>query len=396
MAPSGSRRAMRAVRAQSRHRHALDEAGAERIGLAVEGLGGAERDRPRRRGGRRCRPGSARRSAGTSRLQLGAVDQLLVREAAQAQLVDARAEAVELLLGLGDQHLAVARSRNRRPRGRRCAARSPSRHGQRDLGDVPGQLAHAAGVDARGVAAGVILLEHDPSRRAAPVQRGGAAVDAAADDDDVGGAGSLATDRRTAASVLRQVRRARPASSASRAGAGGSSRPPRATRRAPPRSARSPWPAQPALARPHAAAQERLHLVGALQPSVTRVADLAGGDLLAAAHDRVGVLGREERRRGPVEDVEEASAAHRLRERARTGAARRSRSPLVDAADAGARPQGRDLAAQGGALGPADARAVAGDRQCPARWPRTSRPASASSNAAARPRPARSRRRSSY
>src|SRR5579863_1734412 len=47
--------------------------------------------------------------------------------------------------------------------------------------------------------------------------------------------------------------------------------------------------AHPPLAWAHAAAQERLHLVGAARAELYGAADLAGGDLLAAARDdRVG------------------------------------------------------------------------------------------------------------
>ena len=73
---------------------------------------------------------------------------------------------------------------------------------KRHLGDVAGKLAHAAGVDARGVPARVVLLEQDrldPAQR--QMQRGGAAVDAAADDDDIGRAGHCRATAAVAASV---------------------------------------------------------------------------------------------------------------------------------------------------------------------------------------------------
>ena len=58
---------------------------------------------------------------------------------------------------------------------------------------MPRELAHAAGVDARGMAAGIVLLDHDDVDAAQrQMQRRRAAVDAAADDDDVGGARVLA------------------------------------------------------------------------------------------------------------------------------------------------------------------------------------------------------------
>ena len=52
-------------------------------------------------------PGQWSDDGGHQALQLGPVDQLLVREAAQAQIVDAGAEAVELRFALRHQHLAV-------------------------------------------------------------------------------------------------------------------------------------------------------------------------------------------------------------------------------------------------------------------------------------------------
>jgi hypothetical protein len=67
----------------------------------------------------------------------------------------------------------------------------PQRHRgdrQRNLGDVAGELAHAAGIDARGVAAGIVLLDQDRLQSAqCQMQRRRTAVQAAADHDDVGG-----------------------------------------------------------------------------------------------------------------------------------------------------------------------------------------------------------------
>jgi len=131
-------------------------------------------------------PGDRRHEAS----QLGPIDQLLMGEALQAQVVDPGAKAVELGLALGHQHRPVALEAAivadqlldllpQFHRGNR----------QRDLGEVARELAHAAGIHARGMAAGIVLLDQDrlqPAQR--QMQRGRAAVDAAADHDHIGGA----------------------------------------------------------------------------------------------------------------------------------------------------------------------------------------------------------------
>jgi hypothetical protein len=152
------------------------------------------------------------------------VDQLLVMEAAQGQILDAGAAAGEIGLVLRDQHLAVA--------GEAAIIVDqlldpvPQRHrgiGKRDFRDMARELAHAAGIDARGVAPGMVLLEQDDREAAqGAVQRGGAAMNPAADDDHIRAAALSAhlTTALTAASLC-----GRPASSASVIGfTGGRSR----------------------------------------------------------------------------------------------------------------------------------------------------------------------------
>ena len=120
--------------------------------------------------------------------QLGGIDQLLVHEAAQAEIGDALAEAREFGLALGHQHGAV---------GVEAAIVAdqlldafPDVHRgdrQRYLMDVARQLPHAARIDARGVAAGIVLLDQDRLQAAQrEMQRRRAAMDAAADDHDIG------------------------------------------------------------------------------------------------------------------------------------------------------------------------------------------------------------------
>src|SRR5271156_2196590 len=78
---------------------------------------------------------------------------------------------------------------------------------ERDLGGMAAEPPDAPGIDPRGMAADMVLLEHD-ALRAAPrqMQRRGAAVEAAAEHDHIGGAGhgaaQLRTTALTAASVL--------------------------------------------------------------------------------------------------------------------------------------------------------------------------------------------------
>ena len=64
------------------------------------------------------------------------------------------------------------------------------------------ELAHPAGVDARGMAAGVVFLDQDrfhaPQRQ---MQGRRTAMDAATDDDDVGGTHYLSTALRSASLI---------------------------------------------------------------------------------------------------------------------------------------------------------------------------------------------------
>ena len=86
-----------------------------------------ERDRRRRRGATTMPPGHASDTAGTRRFSSAGVDQLLVREAAHAQIVDAVAEAPQLLL------------RSRRPapgRGFRKPQSSPTRLSMRSHSSI--------------------------------------------------------------------------------------------------------------------------------------------------------------------------------------------------------------------------------------------------------------------
>src|SRR6218665_3161601 len=167
--------------------HALADAGTESLRLALEGLRRAQRVgsaiRPRNHP-----PGAGPRNRGYQPAQFPGVDQFLMVKAAQSQHVDARAAVRQIGFGLGDQDLAV------RTEAAiivdEFADPVPERHGrvrERNLRDIAGELAHAAGIDARGMAAGMVFLQHDhrqPAHRA--VQCARAAMDACADDDDVG------------------------------------------------------------------------------------------------------------------------------------------------------------------------------------------------------------------
>src|SRR5476651_219540 len=68
--------------------------------------------------------------------------------------------------------------------------------------------------------------------------------------------------------------------------------------------------AEPALAGPHAATQESLHLVGALAAHARGLADLLRGHFLTSADDRIA-FGLAQRCYRPIELVEE-SATHLL------------------------------------------------------------------------------------
>ena len=122
----------------------------------------------------------------------------------RVQLLDPSPEALELVLGLGHQHLTV---------GSKATVvidefsdAVPQLHridGERDLGHIPRELPDAPGVHPRRVPAGVVLLQQEhlqPPHRA--MQSGRAAVDAAADDDDVGPGGAHRTTALVAASVF--------------------------------------------------------------------------------------------------------------------------------------------------------------------------------------------------
>src|SRR5262249_54992331 len=61
---------------------------------------------------------------------------------------------------------------------------------ERDFGDVAGELADAAGINAGGMAAGIVLFnQHRFEPGKTEMQRGGAAVNAATHDDGVGYSG---------------------------------------------------------------------------------------------------------------------------------------------------------------------------------------------------------------
>ena len=92
--------------------------------------------------------------------QLGCVNQLLVDETEGVQFRDAGAACLELCVILRDQNLAVAfeaavvikKLLNPLPDSHRADRK-------RNLGDVPCELTDASGVHARGVTAGIILLD---------------------------------------------------------------------------------------------------------------------------------------------------------------------------------------------------------------------------------------------
>ena len=108
-------------------------------------------------------------------------------EAERVELGDTRAADRELLLVLGDQHLAVTLKAAIVVEEILDLLPDPHRADrERDLGDMPRELADAAGIDAGGVAAGIVLLDqHRLQAGEAQMQRGRASVDAAADDDRI-------------------------------------------------------------------------------------------------------------------------------------------------------------------------------------------------------------------
>jgi hypothetical protein len=121
------------------------------------------------------------------RAELVPVDEFLVVEAEGTHFLDARLQRDQLGLALGHLDLAV------------CIEAAivvdevldavPQLHrsgGERDLGRMAAESPHAAGIDPRGVAPGIVLLQHQ-HLEAAPrkMKRRRAAVNAAADDDDV-------------------------------------------------------------------------------------------------------------------------------------------------------------------------------------------------------------------
>ena len=186
---------------QSDHRDTFQKTGAQGSCLAAKGLGG-----PEWIGGAVAARDDAADAAigngGDDELQLGAVEHLLVRETAQAQVCDAGAEAVQFVLTLGDQHLAMRLEPAIIVDD--VANALPDLHGgnrQRDLGDVAGELPHATSVNPGGVSTGVVFLQHDRLDTAQrEMQRGGAAMNAPADDNDIGGAGHCRTTAVKAAS----------------------------------------------------------------------------------------------------------------------------------------------------------------------------------------------------
>ena len=117
----------RAVAREPGHPHAFDHLGAPLDGAPAEGLGGAEgigstvTARDHAAG---AMVGYRRHQA----LQLGAVDQLFVGKTPEPQIVDAGAEARQLLLALRHQHRAVAgKAAIVADQTLRCAPKSPSK-----------------------------------------------------------------------------------------------------------------------------------------------------------------------------------------------------------------------------------------------------------------------------
>ena len=99
---------------------------------------------------------------GHQALELGAVNQLLMSEAAQPEIVHPRAIVGELGLGLRDQHRAVAfEAAIVAHQVLDVLPQLHRRDRERDLREMPRQLSHAAGIDARGMAAGIVLLDQD-------------------------------------------------------------------------------------------------------------------------------------------------------------------------------------------------------------------------------------------
>src|SRR6218665_1702258 len=140
-------------------RRGAGDAGTERLRLALEGLRRAQRV------GSAIAPrnhtaGAGAGNRGYQPAQFPGGDQFLMVKAAQSQHVDARAAVRQIGLGLGDQDLAV------RTEAAiivdEFADPVPERHGrvrERNLRDIAGELAHAAGIDARGMAAGMVFLQ---------------------------------------------------------------------------------------------------------------------------------------------------------------------------------------------------------------------------------------------
>src|SRR6476659_6340056 len=150
---------------------------AERNGLSTKRLRGAEWIS--RAVAPRHNPAWARiRDRRHEALEFGAVDQLFVREAMQAQLINASTESIELLLVLGNQYLSMTLKATIIID--KLSDPLPNRHGEyrdRDFGQIARELAHAPGIDSGGMAARVVLLEQchlEPAHR--KVQRGRAPV----------------------------------------------------------------------------------------------------------------------------------------------------------------------------------------------------------------------------
>ena len=294
---------------------AFDEAGAEALRLALERENGAI--------GHRGAVGAADDGADAmwrdrrqQVAQLGLADDLLVIEPEQPDLLDPGALQRKLGLGLGDLDLTVAFEAAvvvdemldpvpQLHRGNR----------QRHLRQVASEPPHAAGIDAGGMAAGVVLLDQQRLHAAhRQMQCRRAPLDAAADDDRVRQpAGRRGAHRRTDRFPCRvRLRQAGQLGERDRlhrwsqAEVAGLARRDATGLRD---DLGDGGAAQPALARAHAAAQERLELVRAIGADCDRLADLAGGDLLAAANNGV-VGGDAKRRRRAVKAIDEGATAH--------------------------------------------------------------------------------------
>ncbi len=109
-------------------------------------------------------------------------------EAELLHLRDAGTLDIEFGRGLGDLDLAVGFEAAIVVDQRLDAMPDLHRHDrQRNFGDVPAEATHAASIDTRGMATGVILLDQQRlDATHSQVQCRRAALDATADDDDVG------------------------------------------------------------------------------------------------------------------------------------------------------------------------------------------------------------------